>query len=476
MSCADELWGDYILIVHDYKPTGGRRKRALLINPPIYDTRYWNRWSQPAGLLRIARLLVNKGYKTEFIDCLGPQKDGRIKRRPVGKIHVGDIEMTTYHYGIELGELERRLKGLEISPTHVYVTSGMTYWWKSTRDVISLVKRIFPKSEVLVGGIYPTLCPEHAEANTKADVIVSGEVREASDLWTDLSLYRETPKYAIIGTSRGCPYNCAHCAQRKLNGPSVRHRNPEDVVEEIIYKAKRYGIRRFAFYEDNILIDCEEHFERILDLLLEKGLRFHFTAPEGFEVRLLYPRLLRKMRAAGFRSLYLPLEMASLDGNISVDEKRITLDEFETAVEYCREAGYKPGVRQEVNAFILYGAPHQPLEILVDMILYATHIVGNVTPMLYTPVPGSKLYDKYLWYFKEKGLKLEDLNGKLFPFWQLNNMLPSDYIDLQRLMYAFHTQFRGRPFDPYGTSLIARLVRKSLLEWETKTVNRACNE
>jgi hypothetical protein len=376
--------------------------------------------------------------------------------------------MTTYHFGMSLGELEERLRGLDTPPTHVYVTSGMTYWWKSTKDVIRLVKRILPRSEVLLGGIYPTLCPEHADANIEADIIVEGEVREASDLWTDLSLYPEIPKYAIISASRGCPYNCAHCAQRRLNGPGVRHRQPEDVAEEMLDKAIRYGIRRFAFYEDNILVDCEDYFEKILDLLLQKRLRFHLTAPEGFEVRLLYPRLLRKMRAAGFRSVYLPLETASLDGNIPVDQKKVTLGEFETAVEYCREAGYKPGLRQEVNAFVLYGVPHQPLDVLVDAILCAAHLVGNVTPMLYTPVPGSRLYDKYQWYFEEKGLKLEDLNGKLFPFAELNNMLPSDYIDLQRLMYAFHTQLRGRPFDLHGNTLIPSLVRRALSRSEVK--------
>jgi len=234
------------------------------------------------------------------------------------------------------------------------------------------------------------------------------------------------------------------------------------VVEEIVFNNKKYGIKKFAFYEDNILIDCEENFERILDLLLEKQLRFHLTAPEGFEVRLLYPQLLRKMKAAGFRSIYLPLEIASLDEKMHLDQKKVRLDEFERAVEYCREAGYKPGIRQDLNAFILYGVPHQPLDKLIDTILYAVHKVGNVTPMLFTPVPGSRLYESYEWFFKEKGYGLEDLNGRLFPFWELNKIKPSDYIDLLRLMYSFHTQLHGRAFDLLGDSLVPRLVRNSI--------------
>lgn len=374
--------------------------------------------------------------------------------------------MTTYHFGMPLADLSKRLSSLDYLPDHIYVTSIMTYWWESTRDVIALLKKTFPKSEVLLGGIYPTLCPEHAERNTQADIVVAGEIREASDLWTDLSLYASPPPYAVITASRGCPYDCAHCAQRRLNGPGVRHRAPDDVVEEIADKNRRYRITKFAFYEDNILIDCPENFERIMDLLLERRLKLHLSAPEGFEVRLLYPQLLQKMRAAGFKSIYLPLEIASLDDTMHLDQKGVLLEEFDKAVDYCQQAGYNPGIRQELNAFILYGVPNQPLHKVVDAILYAAHRVGNVTPMLFAPVPGSRLYKKYESYFNEKGFGLQDLNGKLFPFWEMNNVKPSDYIAVQRLMYAFHTQLRGRAFDFLDNSLIAKLVRSSLARWE----------
>ena len=37
-----------------------KRKTALLVNPPVYDTQYWAESAQPYGLLRIARLLANR--------------------------------------------------------------------------------------------------------------------------------------------------------------------------------------------------------------------------------------------------------------------------------------------------------------------------------------------------------------------------------------------------------------------------------
>ena len=36
---------------------------ALLVNPPVYDARYWAEWSQPYGLLCIDALLRRHGHK-----------------------------------------------------------------------------------------------------------------------------------------------------------------------------------------------------------------------------------------------------------------------------------------------------------------------------------------------------------------------------------------------------------------------------
>src|SRR5207253_8407984 len=55
-------------------------RRALLINPPVYDAQYWARWSQPAGLLRIATLLKQRGYAIDFVDCMETDAHGFVKK------------------------------------------------------------------------------------------------------------------------------------------------------------------------------------------------------------------------------------------------------------------------------------------------------------------------------------------------------------------------------------------------------------
>jgi len=58
-----------------------KEKTALLINPPVYDTQYWAEWSQPYGLLRIARLLGNPGYKRRGLFRLYRSQRETRKRR-----------------------------------------------------------------------------------------------------------------------------------------------------------------------------------------------------------------------------------------------------------------------------------------------------------------------------------------------------------------------------------------------------------
>ena len=250
----------------------GTEKNILLINPPIYDVRYWDKWAQPYGLLRIGSLLKILGHKTYLIDCMERPRDGLLKKKIIGRKVVDELALNYYCFGKSIEDFKNEIANIPYKPDYIFVTSGMTYWWESTRDVIKVVKRIFPRATTIVGGIYPTLCPEHAEYNLGADIIFTGEVAEASDLPSDLSLYRVPPDYAIVTSSRGCPYNCAHCAQQKINGNGVRQKAAAVVVDEITNKYKNYGIKKFAFYEDNILINPEHHFEEIINRLIRKNL------------------------------------------------------------------------------------------------------------------------------------------------------------------------------------------------------------
>ncbi len=449
-------------------------RRALLINPPVYDAQYWARWSQPAGLLRIATLLRQRGYAIDFVDCMETNARGLVKKAvrydERGKpliVKRDDITKRIYHFGLSLQELERRLSGL-LPPDEVWITSIMTYWWESTRDVVALVKRLFPHATVLVGGIYPTLAPEHAASHLAADLIYKGEIREASQLPTDFTLYATPPSYAILATSRGCPWDCVYCAARTLNGgPKVRVRTTEDVLEEIRYKFERFGIRRFGFYEDNALIN-REHFAEVMEAIIASRLPLELYAPEGFETRLLDEPLLRLMRSAGFEKVHLPLETVRSDINRQWNRRHSSTASFEGALEAAIRAGFKPRT-QDINAFVLFGLPDEHLEDVVDSALYAHHMVGSVIPMLFSPVPGTHVFRNHSEYLLgEMGWDFQNLNGKFLPFLEYNQrknpeLKASDYLELEGLMSILNEgKVLSRAVDLCGDTVVGQAFRGTL--------------
>jgi radical SAM superfamily enzyme YgiQ (UPF0313 family) len=471
--------------IHEYPP--GKR-RALLINPHVYDAQYWARWSQPAGLLRIATLLRMKGYHIDFVDCMETNERGLVTKSrrydSDGKplvVKRDNIIKPIYRFGQSLEELENRLKSLE-APDEVWITSIMTYWWESTRDVVTLVKRLFPHALVLVGGIYPTLAPEHAQEHLDADIIFKGEIQEASQLPTDLSLYSKPPTYAILATSRGCPGDCVYCAARTLNGGAkVRTRTTEDILEEIRFKSNHQGIRRFGFYEDNALIN-REHFAEVMETIISKGLPLDLYAPEGFETRLLDEELLRLMKRAGFQKVHLPLETVRTDINRQWNRRHASTSSFERALESAIRAGFRPHT-QEINAFVLFGLPDERLEDVVDSTLYAHHMVGSVIPMLFSPVPSTHVFRNHSDYLlKEMDWDLQNLNGKFLPFLEYNQrnnpeLRASDYLELEGFMSILNDgKVHSRSMDICDNSRAGQGFREKLNDKNKKFVGATNTE
>lgn len=550
-------------------------KRALLINPPVYDVQYWPDWSQPHGLLKVGAYLKQQGYKTRLIDCLFPNKKGNVPKKtrsvvefcstveiPYRKyvaergrrlepnqrfkfvfgLHPDDLRQDLLALGgIKEGRSanegmawrQRSLPEVAFVPDEVWITSIMTYWWESTVDVAALCNEVFPSAKIRIGGIYPTLASEHlqsklakrdlsfeiamgCELNLKDErnLVVRGEIPEASWLDLDFDLYYEPnilnsryyhgpdpndpsnevaisdrrhygPSYAILTTTRGCPFNCAYCAQYAYNlydhekvskalwtdeqGSKirVRTRGSNDTLREIGDKYHRYGIREFAFYEDNFLVK-RAHFRTILEGITSdpdlKG-KLHLHAPEGIEVRLIDESLAKLMHSAGFERVYLPLENINTEVIRSWNRSHANVQMFKNAVQSCVDAGF--GLQNmEVNAFVLFGTPGEFMRDVVDSILFASSRTGSVIPMLFTPVPGSKLYEEYESYLcHQMKFDLHHLNGKLFPFLEFNKRLhpgltAQDYLDLEAFMFRLNAQVVRGTFDIGGDSEVAKGFRK----------------
>jgi hypothetical protein len=476
-------------------PGDPSQKIALLINPPVYDTHYWAEWAQPYGLLRIARLLARIGYKRrelyDFMEATGEQRKVAQRRIAPGESFVEKnipdpkpppyriekdgqaLQLWKYHFGKSWGEFDAWLDehGFTAAnpPDEVWISATMSYWWESTRDLVGRLRQRwgYKMPLILLGGIYPTIASEHAAEFVQPDLVVQGEVEEANDLWPDFSLYETPPSYAIVTPARGCPFNCAYCAQLTINSGQrgVRYRPVQDILSEMQAAQDTYGIKDFAFYADFLLWDHEHNLQPLLEALIADRRFYRLYAPEGLDTRYLSQsqRLADLLKAANFQKIYLPCESIDDSYLARLNRRHVQLEHFVQAVRMCERAGFELR-HMEVNAFVLYGLPGERIDDLVKSILFVAEIVGSITPMLFAPVPTTVLYQQYLPYFQARGWDrdLHMLNGKLYPFLAINEGSVNDYVDLQRLMYTLNTHYRSRSFQLFGDTMVAQAFRDNM--------------
>jgi radical SAM superfamily enzyme YgiQ (UPF0313 family) len=316
----------------------------------------------------------------------------------------------------------------------------------------------------------------------RRDLVVSATIPDANPLALDLELYLEDgtgepepdarrPDYTILTTSRGCPFKCGYCAANVLNeGRKVWVREYERGYEEVKRRFQQ-GIREFCFYEDNLLLG-KTNFLDLIRLIADdpelEGIELH--APEGIEVRLLHPHVAQLMRRAGFKRLYLPLETVNANMQRKWDRTHTNMDKFFYALENAVAAGYRLHC-QDINCFILFGLPDEDLQAVYDTIVFASSRVGSVIPMLFTPVPGTPMFEMYREYIEEKGFDLEHLNGKLLPFLGYNrrkykDLSERDYYAIEGLMWRLNAKVRSQSFNLGGRGNVAEAFRKAFLQYE----------
>ncbi len=157
------------------------RPSLLLINPWIYDFAAYDFFAQPLGLLYLAGLLESRGFEVNLLDCLGtpPKRSGPFGtgRYPKEVLptppSLQDIPRRYGRYGISPAQFQAQLSRLR-QPGAILVTSLMTYWYPGVVEAIRQVRLRFPGTPVILGGIYATLCPEHARRHSGADLVVTG--------------------------------------------------------------------------------------------------------------------------------------------------------------------------------------------------------------------------------------------------------------------------------------------------------------
>ena len=189
---------------------------------------------------------------------------------------------------------------------------------------------------VVIGGPYPTLCPERFAG--LADVLFVGEAeytwpRFCRDLLagrTPAPVYEQergkveladspVPRYDLLGagtylyhyvqTTRGCPFQCEFCDIIITDGRRPRTKSVEQVMQEI-EAIHRLGGQYISFSDANFIAN-PKYAERLLVALHEFGARNGYPIRFSGELTLNvveFPRILALMRDSNFDSIFIGIE------------------------------------------------------------------------------------------------------------------------------------------------------------------------
>ena len=414
-------WPEITWISPNPEPTGSAPESApniLGINPWVYDFAAYNLWSRPFGLINTLQAFYCCGCNVALLDCMDrtwrdvdwPDQQrygcGRYPRieipPPAGLRH---IPRRFCRYGLSYAAISEALARLDPPPDLVLITSIMTYWYPGAVAAARLVRRLWPRTPIALGGVYATLCPEHASSVVPVDSVIQGPA-ENGDNWSRLwglldekappapapqaeaeallpLLYPEA-RFSVLLGSRGCPFDCAYCSSSLLY-PSYQRGSWKRLLNQV-YQEHKKGIRDFAFYDDALLVQPESWLIPFLEGLIQSGLSLRLHTPNGMHAKYLRPDVCRLLYRAGLTTVRLGLETDRFD---SRPDSKLTREEWDYGVSNLLQAGFKP---DQVGAYILFGLPGQSEEEIRRAVAFAKEYGLRPQLAYYSPIPGTAMF------------------------------------------------------------------------------------
>ncbi|MHC4122825.1 MAG: B12-binding domain-containing radical SAM protein, partial [Planctomycetota bacterium] len=312
--------------------------KIAFINPPWYfENKKAIILSQNLGLGYLSSYLEKHGHRATIIDALAEGKD------------ICKKISTSYQEFLQVGlPYQDILERIPLDSDFIGITAPFTNHARIVRELSLFIKKRLKNIPIILGGPCPSLMPEKAlsegvdycvvgEGEVPLLEIMSGKdprhingtrihsTKDAPSSFADridnldevpfpardklpMDMYfgsytgrgRINSKTAGLITSRGCPYDCAFCAMHALNGYKWRARSPENVVGEIEFLKKTYGVEHIEIEDDNMTLDKQRAIaicERI-KTLNKKTKIISWSTPNGIRTDTLDEKLLIKIKNA----------------------------------------------------------------------------------------------------------------------------------------------------------------------------------
>lgn len=344
-----------------------------LINPPEIKFHGYKPSMCPLGLAMIAGVLEKNGYSVKIID--------------------GQLD------NLSVRALQSKL--IDLKPEIVGIT-GTTWNRFDSFETANTAKKTLPTSAVVYGGPHATFAAADTLKNISSiDVIVRGEgevtflelvraieaktgfenitgisYRKEGKIFhngdrplienmdtlpwparhlIDMKKYNNSlfgiPAITVI-TARGCPMKCVFCSAGAMWGNKYRYRTTENVVDEIEYLKREYGIKAIWFFDDTLTLN-RKHIDRLIREFNRR--RLDITWYCGIRLDTVDRELLRNMREAGCIHVSFGVESGSQKVLDRIN-KRINLSQLDNVAKWTKEFGIC------AKAFFMFGLPEETYE------------------------------------------------------------------------------------------------------------------
>ena len=470
--------------------------KILLINPPLLSRNGRESLFPPLGLGYIASALEKAGYKPTILDV---PIEGRMKK----------LNNNTFYVGMEDEEIEHEIR--RIKPDIIGLTCLFIGRFNFVLKIANIAKRIDKNVRVIVGGMHPSSMPKEILKNHSIDFVVLGEgeytivelvkIIECNGDYSKLDglAYKKRGRIFInhkrkfiknldvipfpafhlfplekyfmrqkeiygrtflpLSTSRSCSRNCNFCSVHIVHGNVYRARSPQNVVDEIEYLKKRYGIEEINIVDDNFTQNSERA-KNIFREIIKRKIKIGWTQMQ-VEIASCDKELLLLMKKCGVHSINLPLESGDQFILQKIIGKGLSLDKAREIIKLCYELGFFVGIN------VVLGNIGESKESIKNTINFLSSTpFDSLNAAFAVPLPGTRLYDACVnkKYIKKsiilkslaKGLRLGDK-----PHFKTLELSKKDLIFCGKILLrkALHKKIKSMPvYFPKKIKFLMRLI------------------
>ena len=379
------------------------KPHVTLVNPPAPRGATGHLPFALLGLGYLGAILEKNQYEVDVIDCQVLKlsyeefKSELSKRQP----NIVGITSTTLTYkpGLQIAKIAK-----EVCPNCLTVIGGphVTFWDNEALQECPALDIIVRKE-----GEYTLLeLVQKVEAGKSfGDVLgityrKDGKIVRTPDrpyiedldslpfparhLWP-MERLREYEDILYLAASRGCVFWCEFCATVRMHGRKFRMRSPKNIVDELEFLHKTYGVSKFTFCDDAFTVDqarigelCKEITDRKLKIRWNCGTRVDMVTRE----------LLVKMKEAGCISVWFGVESGSQQV-LDAMKKGISTEQTIQVLGWVRELELKPVPN------VMLGFPGETKETAWKTIKFVEKISPDEVGFynVATPFPGTPMYD-----------------------------------------------------------------------------------